>query len=59
MGCMKPDAEIYKRAEELLGAQGREIVFFDDRPENVTEALAHGWQAVLYRSVTDVSSLLS
>ena len=41
----KPGAEIYQACARELGAAGGEIVFFDDRPENVVAARAVGWQA--------------
>lgn len=41
----KPDAEIYRACARALGTEPGEILFFDDRPENVVAALAVGWQA--------------
>jgi len=41
----KPDRAIYAAAEARLPASGSEILFFDDLPENVEAARAHGWQA--------------
>ncbi|MEO8178699.1 MAG: HAD family hydrolase [Deltaproteobacteria bacterium] len=49
LGCAKPDAEIYARAQAtFFGArQGapEQIFFFDDLPENVEAARAQGWSA--------------
>lgn len=42
---MKPDAKIYHVATEAAGCDGSEILFFDDRQENVDAAIACGWQA--------------
>ncbi len=45
LGAVKPDARIYALAEERLGAQAHEIVFFDDLAENVEAASRRGWVA--------------
>ncbi len=44
-GSMKPDARIYEILEQRTGRRGTEIVFLDDRAENVAAAAARGWQA--------------
>lgn len=41
----KPDAAIYHACADALGAAPGEIIFFDDRAENVQAARAVGWQA--------------
>jgi FMN phosphatase YigB (HAD superfamily) len=41
----KPDARIYVQFERLTAAHGRDILFFDDRTENVAAALEQGWRA--------------
>ncbi|MCE0536897.1 HAD family phosphatase [Kineosporia rhizophila] len=45
LGLVKPDPRIYRAVEERLGRPGPELVFFDDRPPNVTAARERGWQA--------------
>ena len=45
VGANKPEPAIYRAMEDLAGAQGSEIVFFDDHPPNVEGARAMGWQA--------------
>jgi putative hydrolase of the HAD superfamily len=46
LGLRKPDPAIYEAAEQRLEAAGDEILFFDDRVENIDAALARGWSAV-------------
>lgn len=46
MGLMKPDAEIYREFERLVGARAGEILFFDDLADNVRTARTLGWHAV-------------
>jgi len=53
LGIAKPDAEIYRHAAEGLGVAPDEILFIDDREENVTAARAAGMVAILYRDVAD------
>ena len=48
IGSMKPSAAIYARATEIAGVPPSEILFFDDRPENITAAIAASWDAVLF-----------
>jgi putative hydrolase of the HAD superfamily len=43
----KPHAEIYPKAEKRLHATGKDIVFLDDRQENLVPARALGWRTVL------------
>lgn len=43
----KPDVEFYRVLEGVVGANGEQIVFFDDLEANVAAARALGWQAVL------------
>jgi putative hydrolase of the HAD superfamily len=45
LGCMKPDAAIYRRFEAEMGARPEDILFFDDYETNVAGARACGWHA--------------
>ncbi|QDV54145.1 HAD family hydrolase [Rosistilla oblonga] len=48
IGCMKPDPKIYHAAAELAGCAAEQILFIDDRIENVQGATACGWRAIHY-----------
>jgi putative hydrolase of the HAD superfamily len=48
LGMAKPDAEIYRHAAEGLGVATDEILFIDDREENLAAARAAGMKAVQY-----------
>jgi HAD superfamily hydrolase (TIGR01509 family) len=50
LGHAKPSAEIYNRALEYLGISPREVLFFDDKSENVEAASKLGWNARTYSS---------
>lgn len=56
VGSAKPSAEIYQKVVEHLGVSPREVLFFDDKQENVIAAQRLGWHGCLY---TDHSSLLA
>ena len=49
-GVMKPDARIYEILEGKAGRRGGDIVYLDDRPENVAAGAARGWQAIVQES---------
>jgi putative hydrolase of the HAD superfamily len=44
----KPEAAIYRHAAEGLGVAPSEILFIDDRKENIEAAVAVGMQAIQY-----------
>jgi putative hydrolase of the HAD superfamily len=48
LGMAKPDAAIYRYAAEGLGVKPEEILFVDDREENVAGARAVGMVAIQY-----------
>ncbi len=50
VGAMKPDAKIYESLEKLAGRRGAEIIYLDDRPENVAGGAARGWRAILHET---------
>ncbi len=45
VGAMKPSSKIYEIAEELAAVHPRQILFIDDRLENVEGARQRGWNA--------------
>jgi FMN phosphatase YigB (HAD superfamily) len=52
--AMKPALSIYKSAEEMADASGKEIFFTDDRQENIDGAREAGWQAELFVSASQL-----
>lgn len=47
IGAMKPATKIYEALESLSGKRGSEILYLDDRRENVDAGAARGWQVIL------------
>jgi HAD superfamily hydrolase (TIGR01509 family) len=50
VGAMKPAAKIYEALEGLAGRRGAEIIYLDDRPENVAGGAARGWHSILHET---------
>ncbi|MCX8092381.1 MAG: HAD family phosphatase, partial [Verrucomicrobiae bacterium] len=48
--AMKPDARIYEAFEARAGWRGAQVLYLDDRPENVAAGAARGWQVILQES---------
>jgi 2-haloacid dehalogenase len=49
-GVMKPDAKLYEVVERECGRRGADILYLDDRPENVAAGAARDWQVILHES---------
>ncbi len=47
---LKPQPEIYAAMETLTGRRGADLVYLDDRPENIAAGAARGWRAILHES---------
>lgn len=45
VGAMKPSPKIYEVAEAAAGVPASQILFIDDKQENVDAAIARGWHA--------------
>lgn len=60
-GSMKPEAMIYQVVEREMKANGQELVYLDDRAENIEGGARQGWQTVLHenpaRSLTILKQL--
>jgi 2-haloacid dehalogenase len=50
VGAMKPLPKIYEAMEKLCGRSGADLVYLDDRAENVAAGSARGWRAILHES---------
>jgi putative hydrolase of the HAD superfamily len=50
VGAMKPDAKIYDALEAMTGRRGAEILYLDDRLENIEAGAARGWRTILHET---------
>ncbi|HEV2391818.1 MAG TPA: HAD family phosphatase [Verrucomicrobiae bacterium] len=46
-GWMKPDPKLYEVVEKQTGRRGADLLYVDDRPENIATGAARGWQTIL------------
>ena len=56
LGCAKPGREIYEKVIGFLRVKPQDVLFFDDREENVVAARQLGWNARIYTSVDSLES---
>ncbi len=50
IGVEKPDPKAYSILLDKLGLPAKDVVFIDDRPENVEQAKKYGLDAILFES---------
>jgi FMN phosphatase YigB (HAD superfamily) len=50
VGGLKPQPEIYAAMETMTGKRGADLIYLDDRAENIETGLARGWRAILHES---------
>lgn len=48
--ALKPDPKLYEVVERQSARRGAQILYMDDRPENVAAGAARGWQTVLHKT---------
>lgn len=53
---IKPDTKIYEILENESGYSGAELVFFDDRTDNIEAANARGWHGRVFTSPSQMRS---
>ena len=50
--CMKPAPGIYEALERLAGLSGADLLYLDDRAENIAAGAARGWRTILHHDST-------
>jgi FMN phosphatase YigB (HAD superfamily) len=51
VGAMKPEAGIYDAMEKMCGKRAEDLIYIDDRAENITAGVARGWRTILHESL--------
>ncbi len=46
--AMKPDQKLYQVVERVTRQSGRDLLYIDDRPENIASGEARGWISILH-----------
>ncbi len=59
VGAMKPDALIYEAMEKMCGRRGADLIYIDDRAENIAAGAARGWRTILHESSEKTKVLLN
>lgn len=57
-GSMKPAAKLYEIVERASGRKGGEILYIDDRPENIATGAARGWKSILHEDPSKTRAAL-
>lgn len=50
VGAMKPQPEIYQALEKMSGKSGADLIYIDDRAENVAGGAARDWRTILHET---------
>ncbi len=58
VGLIKPDPTVFSFMQDDLNTRAEECVFIDDTMPNVEAAINAGWQAIHFKDVRDLNSLL-
>jgi FMN phosphatase YigB (HAD superfamily) len=59
VGAMKPLPAIYEAMEKTSGKRGADLIYLDDRAENVAAGAARGWRAILHESAEKTRAALA
>ena len=59
VGSMKPDSRIYEAVERVTGLSGRDLLYLDDRPENIAAGDSRGWQTWIHADAVETVSRVS
>jgi HAD superfamily hydrolase (TIGR01509 family) len=57
-GAMKPDAKLYEVVERETQRRGPQIIYIDDRAENIAAGAARGWQVILQETTEKTRAAL-
>lgn len=50
VGAMKPQPKIYEAMETMSGKRGADLIYIDDRLENIVAGKERGWRAILHET---------
>ncbi len=59
VGAMKPLPAIYEAMEKMCGHTGADLIYLDDRAENIAAGAARGWRAVLHETPEQTRAALA
>jgi len=50
VGAMKPLPAIYEAMEKMCGRSGTDLIYLDDRADNIAAGAARGWRTILHET---------
>jgi len=56
--ALKPNPPLYRQVEQLTGRKGKEIIYIDDRPENIVTGQEMGWICILHDCPAQTRAML-
>ena len=56
--AMKPDAPLYAVVEGITGLREADLLYIDDRHENITAGAARGWNAILHQEPATTEAVM-
>jgi HAD superfamily hydrolase (TIGR01509 family) len=59
VGAMKPLPKIYEAMEAMCGRRGADLIYIDDRAENIAAGAARGWRAILHETPEKTMTAMS
>ncbi len=54
--AMKPDAQLYRVVERMAGVRDADLLYIDDRPENIATGQELGWRTILHRDPEETAA---
>ncbi|QQR64782.1 HAD-IA family hydrolase [Candidatus Kaiserbacteria bacterium] len=57
VGMVKPNNDIFRHTLSLLGVEANQVTFIDDSDINIDAASQLGMKCILYKKISDISSL--
>ena len=58
-GAMKPEGRLYEVVERQTGLRGTDLLYFDDRAENVAAGAARGWRAFVHHTPEQTREIIA
>jgi len=58
VGALKPQPEIYAAMEATCGRRGADLIYLDDRAENIAAGAARGWRSIQHVSAEETRARL-
>jgi 2-haloacid dehalogenase len=57
-GAMKPEPPLYAVVEQFSGWQGAELLYIDDRPENIVTGRERSWQTICHQHAAETAAAI-